>query len=79
MTILFFAQARELAQCTEIIWEVAEPQSSDSLWSWLLAQFPDLGPMRATSKIACNESYHCEGEWIQPGDIVAIIPPVSGG
>ena len=29
--------------------------------------------------IAVNEEYALDGDLIQPGDVVALIPPVSGG
>lgn len=29
--------------------------------------------------VAVNERYALEEDWIQPGDTVAFIPPVSGG
>ena len=29
--------------------------------------------------IAINEEYAVDGDLIQPGDVVALIPPVSGG
>ena len=82
MKILLFAQARQLLSCDSLDWEIETPQSVNALWNWLEAEYPALLPLRATSRIACNESYLQDqsGEgMLHPEDVVAIIPPVSGG
>ena len=82
MTILFFAQARNAAALDSVEWKTETPQSVDALWSWLEAGYPALSPLRKNSRLACNEEYlqECGGEgMLQPDDVVAIIPPVSGG
>jgi molybdopterin converting factor small subunit len=82
MRILFFAQARKAAALDSVEWKTEIPQSVNALWSWLEAGYPALAPLRRISRIACNEEYFQErsGEgMLQPDDVVAIIPPVSGG
>lgn len=82
MKILLFAQARKLLSRDTLDWEIETPQSVNSLWEWLQSEHPALLPLRASSRIACNESYLQDqsGEgMLQPNDVVAIIPPVSGG
>lgn len=82
MTIFFFAQAREAAARSSVVWETTTPQSVPELWKWLLKHFPNLAPLKEISRIARNEEYlqnPDNEELLQSGDTVAIIPPVSGG
>lgn len=78
-TILFFAQARDATSSDSADWPISEAQSEEALWKWLITRFPRLAPLRQTCRIARNGSYLAAGEQLQPGDEVAIIPPVSGG
>lgn len=79
MMILFFAQARQVTRLDSVKWEVSHAQSAESLWKWLLEQFPNLAPFQNSSRLACNEEYLGRGQLLQPSDVVALIPPVSGG
>ena len=79
MNVLFFAQSREAAGFEQYELKSESPLTQDEMWSRLIQIFPQLAAHRKTARLARNESYLQEGELIQPGDEVAIIPPVSGG
>lgn len=51
----------------------------DGLWSALVETYPGLRPMRETLAFAVNEEYARGDARVEPGDEVAVLPPVSGG
>ena len=79
MRVLFFAQLKDATGCAEVDWSVSDPLSSDAVWMRLLREFPALGPHRPCARLARNGAYTTGEEEFQPGDEVALIPPVSGG
>jgi molybdopterin converting factor small subunit len=79
MRILFFSQVREAAGRAQIEWDACEPMSVEAFWDRLLQQFPALGPHRAAVRTARNGAFTRNGEILEPGDEIALIPPVSGG
>ena len=79
MRILFFAQLKDATGCSETEWPGASRCNSDQLWNRLLVEFPALAAHRACVRLARNGAYVTDQEVFQPGDEVALIPPVSGG
>jgi molybdopterin converting factor subunit 1 len=79
MRILFFAQVKDATGRPEIEWPDAGPLSTAQLWERLLREFPALARHRGFVRLARNGAYVADGEAFQPGDEVALIPPVSGG
>jgi molybdopterin converting factor subunit 1 len=79
MKVLFFAQAREAAGCAEGQLKADRPLAVPEFWTRLVADFPRLAPLRKTARLARAEEYLQEGDLLQPGDEIAVIPPVSGG
>jgi len=79
MTLLYFAHARRLTGCSEETLSVESPLTSGQLWAMLLSRHPKLAPLRATTRLACNQRFADADTLFQPGDEVAVIPPVSGG
>ena len=79
MKILFFAQTREVTRLPTTEWVVETPQSADALWTWLKKLHPDLASFQGSTRLARNGEYLGAGELLNPGDEVALIPPVSGG
>ncbi|QGH34227.1 molybdopterin converting factor subunit 1 [Gracilibacillus salitolerans] len=74
--VLLFAQLQEEAGKDKILLDIKEITVKE-IKQTLQTQF-HLSQIEE-SMVAVNESYALEGDVIQPGDIVAIIPPVSGG
>jgi molybdopterin converting factor subunit 1 len=79
MNVLFFAQSRLAAGCDSAVVKTEAPLTQPEFWARLVADFPGLAPQRKTARLARDEAYLQGDELLQPGDEIAIIPPVSGG
>ena len=79
MHILFFAQLRDATGSSKTDWTDAGPLNTGQLWERLLREFPALASHRSCVRLARNGAYVTDDELFQPGDEVALIPPVSGG
>lgn len=80
ITVLFFAQARELAKLNKTTVRVPKILSGHDLRSILIDQF-NLLSIGNIFILAINESYTFDDLQItlEENDIVAVIPPISGG
>lgn len=74
-----FAGPREQLGMSSIIVEVELPISVASLKNAIRHARPELSDWVDASRIAVSESFANEQVVIQPGDKIALIPPVSGG
>jgi molybdopterin converting factor small subunit len=79
MRILFFSQVRDAVGCAEVEWAGCEPMTIEKFWERLLQQFPTLTPQRSAVRIARNGAFTQSKDILEPGDEIALIPPVSGG
>lgn len=77
MKILFFAQLEESVGSREVELKI-EPITIKDLKAQLLEKYPNL-PSLENTIVAVNEEYADEDTVINENDIVAFIPPVSGG
>jgi len=86
LKVLFFAKARELLKISES--EITVPSVIDSaqaLYQALEDKWPELAKLNRTFALALNEEYLSQdqepGEHLSlsSGDILAVIPPISGG
>ena len=73
-----FAHLRELSvdRC-EL--ELPDGSTIADAWDRMADGFPALGPQRAYVRAARNGAYAPWGEELADGDVVALLPPVSGG
>jgi MoaE-MoaD fusion protein len=78
VTARCFAQLRELAtdRCELAL---ADGATSADAWSALEERFPGLSPHRPYVRAARNGRYVGWGERLAEDDVVAFLPPVSGG
>jgi hypothetical protein len=53
--------------------------SQEAFWCSLLKEFPQLQAMRAAIRLVRNDQFLLSDEKLEPGDEVALVPPVSGG
>lgn len=79
MKVFFFAQSREAAGCDEYHLKVAKPVTQSEFWTILTEALPNLSSFQKAARLARRENYLQPHEMLQPGDEIAIIPPVSGG
>lgn len=83
--VLFFASAREAANVSETQVELASSSADTAALRTTLAEtFPALSAMVLDEEnvtLALNEEYVVEGQVLplKTGDVVALIPPISGG
>jgi molybdopterin converting factor subunit 1 len=80
LTILYFAALRELLGVTEERVEVpASAGSIAELAVELARRHPHLEPHLGSVRFAVNEVFVASSAPLKSGDVVALIPPVSGG
>ena len=78
ITVLLFGIATDLTGNSSLIVELPVTTNIASFKNLLVTQHPELKQMSSYA-IAINESYANDETVIKENDVVAIIPPVSGG
>lgn len=79
VTVKLFAAAREAAGASEVDMELPEEATVGELRAAIAEQWPALAALLASSLMAVNAKYARSEVQIEPGDEIALIPPVSGG
>jgi len=74
---LLFGIAKDIAGAPAITLDAA-PDKVATLREQLYQRYPRLRELRSVM-IAVNKTYARDEEPLQPGDEIAVIPPVSGG
>lgn len=77
---LFFAVTRDLAGTDEATVDVPgqAPTVADFVRA-IEAEYPDLQGRMGSVRIARNERFSLESAALAEGDVLALVPPVSGG
>jgi molybdopterin synthase sulfur carrier subunit len=78
--VLYFASVRERLGCQEEV--VSLPSAGGTLQDLLRdisARHPELVSLLPSLRFARNERFADPSEALAAGDVVALIPPVSGG
>ena len=78
MKILAFGATRDIIGEAELDFSIGSEKSVRSFKEELYKQYPALQKLNALA-IAVNEVYADDEYVIGKGDVVALIPPVSGG
>ncbi|XP_037229477.1 molybdopterin synthase sulfur carrier subunit [Falco biarmicus] len=82
VSVLYFARSAELAGLrSEALW-VPRQVTARQLWEEIVKAHPRLAVIRDQVVFAVRQEYVLLGDQLlvlQPGDEVAIIPPISGG
>lgn len=80
ITVLYFAMARDLVgHDSETISLPSEVDSIDKLARWLEGRHDGLRGRMSSIRLARNEVFATASEPVLDGDVIALIPPVSGG
>ena len=79
VTVRLFARLRDLAGTGELVREVPEPATVQTVWASLVGEMPTLGEYERTMSVAVNADYARMSAPVHEGDEVAFLPPVSGG
>ena len=80
VTVLYFASARDLAGTSEETLDLPEGVTTLFRLTQLLAErHPGLAGAIDRMRVARNEAFAELDECPTDGDVIAIIPPVSGG
>ncbi len=77
--VLLFASLREAAGSRELQVELADGASVAQLRVAIADACPPLRSLLPNAAVALNEDYADSESPVRPGDIAALIPPVSGG
>ncbi|MDO8679098.1 MAG: MoaD/ThiS family protein [Acidobacteriota bacterium] len=79
VTVRLFARLRDIAGAGELRREVPGGATVSTVWSSLMAEFPDMSPYEKSISCAVNADYSRFTATVADGDEVAFLPPVSGG
>lgn len=79
VTIRLFARLRDLAGAGELVREVPEQATVQTVWNTLTSEMPSLVEYERTMSVAVNAEYSRMAAAVHDGDEVAFLPPVSGG
>jgi molybdopterin synthase catalytic subunit len=78
ITVRTFASLRDLSTDRDEL-DVTEGSTIDGAWDVFVRRYPDLAPHRPYVRAARNGVYAPWDEVLSDGDVVALLPPVSGG
>lgn len=79
ITVLLFAGLAEKANGREIHVSLPEQSSVGELLQAVAQQHPALAPLVGSCFVSINHEYAPSDRIVEPGDEIALLPPVSGG
>lgn len=79
LRLLYFAVLRDITGKAEDEVEVAGDTTPASLWETLRGRHTRLAGYVQPPMVAVNETWSSPDATLRDGDVVAFIPPVSGG
>ena len=79
ITILFFAQLKEVIAAGPVELELEEDARVVDLKTALIARYPQLDSRMAHLLVSVNQQYAFDEDLVPKGAEIAIFPPVSGG
>jgi molybdopterin synthase catalytic subunit len=77
--IKFFSTHRELVGVKEIEIEVKKDTDLNELIELVIDIYPKLAKVRGSTLLSLNHNYAPNDHKLQPGDEVAMFPPLGGG
>ena len=79
VTVQVFARLRELAGRSEWQCELAAGATIGDVWKQSAGAYPALADFSRSVSCARNEDFARMNAPVQDGDVIAFLPPVSGG
>lgn len=79
VTVRLFAGLRDLSGSGELVRDVPEGATIDTVWHLVAAEFPSLVAYTRSVSAARNADYAKSSTPVADGDEIAFLPPVSGG
>jgi molybdopterin converting factor subunit 1 len=79
VTVRLFARLRDLAGTGELVREVPDAATVQTVWTALTREVPSLAQYEGSMSVAVNAEYARMAAALHDGDEVAFLPPVSGG
>lgn len=79
VAVRLFASLKDRAGRGQVTVAVQPPLRVAELLDALTQICPSLAPTLPITLVAINRAYADRDTWVQPGDEVALFPPVSGG
>jgi molybdopterin converting factor subunit 1 len=79
ITVKMFASFREYTGMPQSLVEVEPGTTVGQLWETLVEAHPRLVPLSRSAGFALNGRYTRADDTLNEGDVVAFLPPVSGG
>ena len=79
VTVKLFASFKEASGAPQSVLEVAPGTTVGGVWQTLLGEYPRLVPLGHSVGMAVNGKYTQPEVAVSDGDVVAFLPPVSGG
>lgn len=76
ISLHYFAGLKEQTGVSEEQVDMAG-RTVEELWQWATDKYPDF--LSGAARVAINEEYALLTDVLEAGDVVAFIPPVSGG
>ena len=77
--ISFYSYFKDLAGCAGCVENLPAGSTLGELVERVRVRYPELGAVRRSALVAVGMEYQEPGYVLQPGDEVAIFPPVQGG
>lgn len=79
VSVKIFAQLRDKAGTGDVTVNVGDTATVARVWQALVALHPELAPFETSVSCAVNATYAKKHTYVNAGDEVAFLPPVSGG
>lgn len=77
--VLFFASCRDIVGAREIELDAPEGSTAADAVDRLCEAYPRLSDLRGRMALSVNEDYAAAETALRDGDVLGLIPPVSGG
>lgn len=77
--LLLFAVLREIVGREEVELEVATATTVGEVVEKLIAENPQIAAMADVIQVAINQEFAERNTELEPGDEIALLPPLSGG